>query len=53
MIDLRINEEKLERAVQRARERKILIPTFKEQIQPEPIPCEGKKQAQRTSDSGM
>ena len=38
MIDLSINEEKLERAVQRARERKILIPTFKEQIQPELIP---------------
>jgi cysteine synthase len=38
MIDLSKNERKLEQAVQRARERKILIPTFKEQNQPEFIP---------------
>ncbi len=38
MIDLSKNEPKLERAVRRARERKILIPTFKEQIHPELIP---------------
>ena len=35
MIDLSINEKQLERAIQWARERKILIPTFKEQIRPE------------------
>ncbi len=38
MIDLSINEERLERTVQRARERKIIIPTFREQKQPELIP---------------
>jgi cysteine synthase/uncharacterized coiled-coil protein SlyX len=37
MIDLKINEEKLERAIRRAREKKILIPTFKEQIEPQRI----------------
>jgi cysteine synthase len=37
MIDLRVNEKQLEKAIQRARERKILIPTFKEQIRPELI----------------
>ena len=34
MIDLTINETKLERAVQRARQRNIIIPTFKQQIDP-------------------
>src|SRR5512143_203529 len=38
MIDLSLKEEKLERTVRHARERKILIPTFKEQIQPQLIP---------------
>ena len=38
MIDLRINKEKLERTVRLAQERKILIPTLKEQIHPETIP---------------
>ena len=38
MIDLSKNERKLEQAVRRARERKILIPTFQEQIHPEFIP---------------
>jgi hypothetical protein len=38
VIDLSINEKKLERAIRRARERKILIPTFQEQIEPERIP---------------
>ena len=38
MIDLTINEAKLERAVQRARERNIIIPTFKQQIDPTLVP---------------
>jgi cysteine synthase len=38
MIDLSKNERKLEQAVRRARERKILIPTFQEQIHPEFVP---------------
>ena len=38
MIDLTIHEAQLERAVRRARERKILIPTFREQISPERVP---------------
>jgi cysteine synthase len=42
MIDLSKNEPKLEQAVQRARERKILIPTFQEQIHPEFIPAKVK-----------
>ena len=46
MIDLR-NEEELERAVQRARERKILIPTFQEQILPDRIPAKVKKRLKK------
>jgi cysteine synthase A len=38
MIDLKIQEEPLQRAIRRARERKILIPTFQEQMFPERIP---------------
>jgi len=39
MIDLTIhNEEALEHAIQRARERNIIIPTFKQQRNPELIP---------------
>ncbi len=37
MIDLTRNERKLEQAVQRARERNILVPTFKEQIHPDAL----------------
>lgn len=37
MIDLSVNEKQLGKAIQRARERKILIPTFREQIRPELI----------------
>jgi len=50
LIDLSINEKKLERAIQRARERKILIPTFKEQVQPEFIP---EKVKNRLEDIGL
>jgi len=38
MIDLTINEEQLKRTVHRARERKIIIPTFQQQRNPELIP---------------
>ena len=38
MIDLRINEEKLERAIKRARDRNIIIPTLREQKTPDLIP---------------
>jgi cysteine synthase A len=38
MIDLTINEEQLERTIQRARERKIIIPTFRQQRNPALIP---------------
>jgi len=38
MIDLTINEERLERAIQRARERNIIIPTFAQMRDPSLIP---------------
>jgi len=38
MFDLTIHEEQLERTVQRARERNIVIPTFREQKDPDLIP---------------
>jgi hypothetical protein len=38
MIDLRVNEEQLERTVARAREREIIIPTFRQQKNPHLIP---------------
>jgi cysteine synthase len=39
MIDLTIQEDKLERAIQRARERNIIIPTFAQQRDPRQIPA--------------
>lgn len=38
MIDLTMHEEQLERAVQRARERNIIIPTFAQMKNPDLIP---------------
>ena len=38
MIDLTVNPEVLERSAKRARERNIIIPTFKQQRQPDLIP---------------
>lgn len=38
MIDLSINKEQLKRAVQRARERNIIIPTFAQQRDPSLVP---------------
>ncbi|MCJ7823950.1 MAG: pyridoxal-phosphate dependent enzyme, partial [Anaerolineales bacterium] len=43
MIDLSIMEDRLERAVQRARERNIIIPTFAQMKDPELIPSEIKQ----------
>jgi cysteine synthase len=39
MIDLSINEQRLQRAVQRARERDIVIPTFKQHKDPGLVPA--------------
>jgi len=43
MIDLTINKEQLERTVQRARERNIIVPTFAQQRNPELIPDQVKE----------
>ena len=43
MIDLTINQEQLEKTVKRAREKNIIIPTFKQMKNPELIPNEIKK----------
>ncbi len=43
MIDLTVHEERLERAVQRARQRNIIIPTFKQMQDPALIPAEIKE----------
>lgn len=50
MIDLTIYEDRLERTVQRARERQIIIPTFKQMRHPELIPDSIKRQL---SDVGL
>ncbi len=50
MIDLSINKEGLEHAVQRARERDIIIPTFAQQKDPDLIP---NKIKQELSDIGL
>jgi cysteine synthase len=39
MIDLKVDKKKLEKAVQRCRERNIIIPTFKEQRNPALVPA--------------
>jgi cysteine synthase len=43
MIDLTIDEKKLERAIRRAQEREIIIPTFRQQKDPDLIPEKIKK----------
>lgn len=47
MIDLTINKRQLERAVQRCRERNIIIPTLKEQKNPELVPDKIKKELEK------
>ena len=44
MIDLKINEEQLKRTVKRARERNIIIPTFKQHKNPELVPDKVKEE---------
>ena len=46
MIDLTIHPDRLERAVKRARERNIIIPTFKQMKNPALIPDEGQGRAE-------
>ena len=46
MIDLTIQEEALERAAQRARERNIVIPTFSQMQDPSLIPVAVKERLQ-------
>ncbi len=43
-IDLTINEERLKHAVDRARERNIVIPTLEQQLHPETVPDKFKKE---------
>ena len=43
-IDLTINEERLKHAVDRARERNIVIPTLEQQLHPETVPAKFKKE---------
>lgn len=49
MIDLSINEEQLERTVERARERKIMIPTFEQLKRPELSPQKIKEKLRNIS----
>ncbi|MEA3350645.1 MAG: pyridoxal-phosphate dependent enzyme [Chloroflexota bacterium] len=44
MIDLTVNEDRLERAVKRARERNIIIPTFAQMRNPDSIPDKVKEE---------
>lgn len=44
MIDFSIDSEKLQRNIQRARERKLIIPTFEQMIHPETVPDDIKSQ---------
>jgi cysteine synthase A len=48
MIDLTIHPDRLQRAVQRARERKIVIPTYKQMKNPALIPASVKAQLKNT-----
>ena len=49
MIDLTINEKQLERTIQRARERNIIIPTFHQQKNPDLVPEKIKKKLSKIS----
>jgi cysteine synthase A len=47
-IDLKVNKDRLDRVVQRARERKIVIPTFAQMMNPELAPAGIKEQLAKT-----
>jgi cysteine synthase A len=47
-IDLKVNKERLERGIQQARERKIVIPTFAQMKNPELAPASIKEQLAKT-----
>ena len=48
MMDLKVDKKKLEKAVQRCRERNIIIPTFKEQKDPSRVPAKIKARLKKT-----
>ena len=50
MIDLTINEQQLQKTIQRVKEQNIIIPTFQQQIHPEQIP---EKIASKLSNVGL
>ena len=47
MIDLRIDKKKLEKAVRQCKERNVIIPTFKEQRDPDSIPAKIKQRLKK------
>lgn len=47
MIDLHINEKQLKRAIRRARERSIIIPTFEQMVHPQRVPDEIKNKLEK------
>ena len=53
MIDLTIYPDRLERAVKRARERNIIIPTYKQMKETAAHPCQNQGRAERESACGM
>ena len=48
MIDLTLHEDRLARAIEQARKKRILIPTFEEQKRPEKIDPRVKEKLRRT-----
>jgi cysteine synthase A len=48
LMDLTVNEERLERTVQRCRDRRIIIPTFSQLKDPDTIPNKVKEQLRQT-----
>ncbi len=48
LIDLKINDERLKRTVERCRARKIIIPTFSQLKNPEDVPEKIKAQLRQT-----
>ena len=48
MIDLTINEERLQRTINRCRDRNIIVPTFSQMKNPDTIPAKIKEQLRQT-----